>query len=1052
MKRGPSRKALEEADSQKNLATFGTVVAYLSAPMKTLPLLRIFPLTLCGTALAVPAGFKIQTYAEYPEVNYPTAISAAANGDVYVSSDPNGSLGHVQGYGKVIRCRDTNGDGKADEFKDFVPTLHSPRGGHFLRDTLYIIHPPYLSSFTDKDGDGVAEESKELVKGFGWGIEHPRGADHTTNGVRMGIDGWLYVAVGDFGMPAAKGADGTVYTLHGGGVVRVRPDGSEMEPYSLYCRNICDVAISPTLDMFARDNTNDGKGWNTRLHHFIQYANHGYPRFYHNFKNEMLAPLADYGGGSGTGALYMDEPNFPEGFGTALYTCDWTTGKFHRHPLRPFEATFVTDQDTFHSQARAIDMDVDGSQRIYLADWRNGGFKYSGDGKAVGKVEIVTVDGATHTPFPDLRKLSDELLVKGIISPSAVARLETQQEILARGVKPAFAPALEAIIGNRENHLHCRVAAIFTYKQLLGSKSHPFLAGATADATIREFALRALTDRKSQLDKVPAQPFLDGLKDSNPRVQRQAMIGLARLGNAAYAPAILAAAATFENDPSKLKKGEKFEQNESYVLPHIAVQCLIELKATDACLTALQTPGQETTALLALQQLHSDKTVDGLLAITSGTKNPSLRFGALSALARLMHKEKEWDLNAWWNTRPDDRGPYYEPVTWEASERIKAGIEEHFTKLGEEERAAMIEILAKNRLEVAKLKLGGLDPVTMALGMSAIDAPTAAVLMDAAKDAKRPWPKRMQCYNALLRSQQKATRNRVEVLAVWLEEANLDKGAEQMINDFVNETARGAEVNELNDIGKKGNDSASRIAWRSLLTVLNSPLAKEQWQAQVRKIVDQNPQEVGFFLALADLKLPGFDQQIEAGITFDNKKTIDAAKAAKDAIASAQITQGGKRVMELPAAEVAKIAMAEKGDVHNGAKLYTSQGCIACHSVDPAAEQKGPYLGAAGAKFQRDYLIESILEPGKVVAQGFQTTIFSMKNGSMMMGFVTAEQDGIITMRDITGTASQIKRADVKEQQNPGTSMMPTGLAAGLTTKEFTDLIEYLVSLKQQGG
>lgn len=75
-----------------------------------------------------------------------------------------------------------------------------------------------------------------------------------------------------------------------------------------------------------------------------------------------------------------------------------------------------------------------------------------------------------------------------------------------------------------------------------------------------------------------------------------------------------------------------------------------------------------------------------------------------------------------------------------------------------------------------------------------------------------------------------------------------------------------------------------------------------------------------------------------------------------------------------------------------------------------------------------------------------------MKDNSSKMGFVTAEQDGVITLRDITGTASQIKRADVKEEQHPGTSMMPPGLASGLTPRQFTDLVEYLSSLKQAGG
>jgi putative heme-binding domain-containing protein len=71
-----------------------------------------------------------------------------------------------------------------------------------------------------------------------------------------------------------------------------------------------------------------------------------------------------------------------------------------------------------------------------------------------------------------------------------------------------------------------------------------------------------------------------------------------------------------------------------------------------------------------------------------------------------------------------------------------------------------------------------------------------------------------------------------------------------------------------------------------------------------------------------------------------------------------------------------------------------------------------------------------------------------MKDGSAKMGFVTAEADGLVTVRDIAGQASQIKRSEVAKEDHLPNSLMPPGLASGLTVGEFTSLIDYLVSLK----
>lgn len=1000
---------------------------------------------------AVPPGFLIREFvgtAEEPEL-YPTAVSAAAGGDVYISSDKNGSLGHEKDMGRILIARDTRNAGRADAMIEFA-RVDSPRGGHIVGGVFYLIHPPYLSALRDTDGDGKADERIVLVEGLGGGIEHPRGADHTTNGCRMGIDGWLYIAVGDFGAgiesdkDGAKGRDGKRVTLYGGGVMRVRPDGSELEIYSEMTRNICDVAISPTLDLFSRDNTNDGKGWNTRFHHFTSLSNAGYPRLYKNFESETAKPLADYGGGSGTGGLYLSEPGFPDGFGESLFTCDWTKGAIYRHPIRPFEATYVAEQEQFHPLPRATDIDVDGNSRLYLADWRGGGFKYLGKGKPNGIIQQVIAEGVTPNRYVDVTKVSDGELVGLLTSKSAVQRLEAQREILARG-KQALAEPVLAIARSAGAELYPRVAAIFTYKQLLGKASTAALVALSRDASVREFALRALADRVSELDGVPSEPFVEGLRDANPRVRLQALIGLQRLGAGRTAPAILDAAATWPADESQLAK------DEHYRLPHTAIAALTRIANANACLEAVAIPAKRHLALSALQGMHAPEAVNGLIAL-SMQGDESQRFAILSALARLYHREQPWNYKDWWSTRPDDRGPYFIPETWESTASIHAAIEKAFSTLSSPNQLALLDVLSKNRIALTSLNLQGVDPLQIALHSRTLKPADTALLVEAALSQKRSWEERMDCYRALLRQEGGSVLSPLlQILAAWAKDPSAPVAARQAIEDFINDGKRGSDSAALRDLANRSEDAISFVAWRALLTVLRSPISDKKHKDRIQAEIDKNPRDIGFFQAIAHMGLSGFDKAIDAAASGDNTILINAALAARDA-GQKMSARAGKRIGELSLQEATAVGMKSKGDAVLGKKLFTQQGCVACHSVELSAEQKGPYLGAAGAKFSRDYLVESILQPGKVVAQGFQTFSFAMKDGAQHLGFVTGEADGVVTLRNIAGQSFQLKRAEVQQEKHLPQSMMPEGLASALTAEEFASLIEYLLSLKAIGG
>ena len=106
----------------------------------------------------IPAGYEATLFAAPPLVNYPVFVAATPDGTIFVSSDKNGSLGRDPHRGSVVRLRDLNGDGVADESKAFVPDVDSPRGLVADGDRVYLVHPPHLSVYIDKDGDGVADE------------------------------------------------------------------------------------------------------------------------------------------------------------------------------------------------------------------------------------------------------------------------------------------------------------------------------------------------------------------------------------------------------------------------------------------------------------------------------------------------------------------------------------------------------------------------------------------------------------------------------------------------------------------------------------------------------------------------------------------------------------------------------------------------------------------------------------------------------------------------------------------------------------------------------
>lgn len=1003
--------------------------------------------------VSFPDGFDVSIFATPPAVNYPVFVAAATDGTVYVSSDGNGSLDRKPHLGRVLRVRDTNNDGQADEVKAFVPDIDSPRGLVWDHDRLYLLHPPHISAFIDKDGDGVADEQKILVKNVAFTFKD-RPADHSSNGLELGIDGWLYAAIGDFGFMEAEGTDGRKLQLRGGGVIRVRPDGTGLELYARGTRNILEAAVSPLLDLFARDNTNDGGGWDVRFHHIAPLGEHGYPSLYKNFTQEIVAPLADYGGGSGCGAAWIDEPGIPAPWNNAPFTADWGRERVFHHGLTASGATFTATQEEFCKLPRVTDLDVDGSSRIYAASWKGASFTWVGPD--VGFLVRATPKGYTPPPLLDYNKASDTDLIQGLSDASHRRRLEAQRTLLRRPFTTATTRALVNVASDSSKPTATRVAAVFALKQGLGPKSVDALAKLTQDSTIAPWALRALTDRWDQLANVSESTLLKGLKSPDARTRRETAVALARLGKAKASNGLTAL--LDDREP---------------VIVHTVVQGLIRNKAHEACFAVVDRKDASAQArvgaLRALQLMHDPAVSSGLIDRLANETYENRREGLITALCRLHSIDGTWKGDSW-GTRPDTRGPYYQPEAWSETPRILQTLKTALDKATPKEAALIGREMSRHRIPAGEaiehlIRRAASEPSLLpaiaiqlaeseTIPLSAIPLLIQVARADDSSDATRAQAAialakcdDAEAWKALLRALPR-------IQATKSENNLAEKARNAVFNSARIETQHTTLEGEAERLEGEASTLADVLLLKLAAKKVGSPEARASannaiisgWRDAKRKIqimkaagtANDSTHAAWFVAALSD----GDTEVAQQAAQTVKRLKIDPAKMEADA----KIQHVGDLPISTAIAGVIKL----RGDVATGEQLFTKVGCVGCHTTRADEPLKGPYLGTIAATYKRNELAEAILLPNKSLAQGFVANHFELKDGSEVDGFVVQEAADAVTIRTVAAQEQKIPTNQIVRREKLEKSLMPDGLVAALSLSEFASLLDFLQSLSDQ--
>lgn len=130
----------------------------------------------------------------------------------------------------------------------------------------------------------------------------------------------------------------------------------------------------------------------------------------------------------------------------------------------------------------------------------------------------------------------------------------------------------------------------------------------------------------------------------------------------------------------------------------------------------------------------------------------------------------------------------------------------------------------------------------------------------------------------------------------------------------------------------------------------------------------------------------------------------------------------------------------EKGDAGRGSTLFAERACATCHSGNSPI---GPELSGPATRLSAGDLMTDIQFPSRSIAEAFRATVFSMRDGSEVAGFVAfLSADGVIVQTP-AGT-QRLAEADIVRRAESKVSLMPAGLLSGLQPGELADLYAYL--------
>jgi quinoprotein glucose dehydrogenase len=973
---------------------------------------------------------------------------------------------------------DSTGAGKADKAAVFAEGFrHAADGlgaGVLARKgDVYYTCIPDLWLLKDTKGEGTADVKKSLATGFG---VHVAFIGHDMHGLRMGPDGRLYFSLGDRGLNVTTREGVKLFNPDSGAVLRCDPDGSNLEIVATGLRNPQELAFDQYGNLFTVDNNSDSSdrarvvyiveggdsGWRTGYQYGSSMSDRGpfnAEKIWHLPPAEQPAyivpPLAHITSGPSGLCFNYGATALPERYKDHFFICDFHgsangSGVFS-FAVKPKGAAFeVTDGHQAVWNILATDCDFGPDGGLYVSDWVDG-WDLTGKGRIyrfadpeaakrpeVAEVKKLLAEGFDKRPTEELAKLLGHADMR--------VRQEAQFALAAKGKEAV--PTLARSASEGANRL-ARLHAVWGLGQVGRTDAQAVREPLRAllkddDAEVRAQAARALGWVKGS----EARDLVPLLKDPEPRVRFQAMTSLAKPATPHFA----------DGDSDKVWNAVvellKDNADRDAYLRHAASRVMAGYSGQELVnCTKHESPSVRLAAVLALRHRNSPVVwpflddpdpkiaTEAARVLHDVVLDPSGVAG--TPLAERLNTPGRTDFFLWRALNANFRLGEAENARAVARFAASAAAPEKLRAEAVKMLGAWANPGRRDRVTGLTQDLRGQRDAKVAAealreSLGGIFSGPAAVRKEAARAAGQLGIKGVgPTLLALVADRKGAVTPRVEALGALL----------SLKDDRLEEAMRQA----LADA-----DSRLRTAGRRVLAVLKA----DEAVASLRDALQQGDlvEKQGAVQILGEMKSPASEallgewltkllaKEVPAELQLD---VLEAAARRGTAVLKEKLAQ-----FEAARAKNDHLARYSEalvgGDAESGRRIFFGRAevsCLRCHKVNGEGGDVGPDLSKIGSQQKRAYLLESIVEPNRQIAKGFDSVVLTLTSGKSVTGIVKAENDKEIRLMTAEGQVVTVAKSNIEERQ-AGKSAMPEDLVQKLSKRDLRDLVEFLAGLK----